>query len=157
MYIVLLICVLMLSTPAVISAEPLTIAVSREQLSPSGTAMPSIPETSEIKSRENSMHQPKRTCPITCKADSEGWAVIFECEAGNQDVTMTYYEDFKVTLVDGKPNVNGDVGFKFESSGKSYRVTVNVKPCQLSNTGFCINGKTAGTISDARPSRCQNY
>ncbi len=34
MYIVFLICVLMLSTPAVISAEPLTIAVSRAQSSP---------------------------------------------------------------------------------------------------------------------------
>lgn len=157
MYIVFLICVLMLSTPAVISAEPLTIAVSREQSSLSETAMPSIPETSAIKSKQNSMHEPKRICPITCKADSEGWTVIFECEAGNQEVTMTYYEDFKVALIDGKPNVYGDVGFKFESSGKSYRVAVNVKPCQESNTGYCIKGKTAGTISDARPSKCQNY
>ena len=95
-------------------------------------------------------------CPITCMADSEGWEVDFECEEEGQSVNRTY-EDYTTTFEDGKPHVQGYVGFEFGTSGNVYRVLVNVEPCLESDTGYCITIEATGDMLGSEPVTCQNY
>ena len=95
-------------------------------------------------------------CPITCMADSEGWEVDFECEEEGQSVSRTY-EDYTTTFEDGKPHVQGNVGFEFGTSGNVYRVSVNVEPCLESDTGYCITIEATGDRLGSESVSCKNY
>lgn len=90
-------------------------------------------------------------------ADSEGWEVVFECEEEGQSVKTTYHEGYSTRFEDGKPYVQGDVGFEFGTSGNVYHVTVNVEPCPDSNTGYCITVEAMGDTLGNEPVTCQNY
>jgi len=95
-------------------------------------------------------------CPVTCSADSDSWGVSFECEEDGQSVQRSY-EDYTTTFVDGEPHVTGVVEYAFQGSGNTYRVDVEVVPCDDAGTGYCITAEATGEPLGDQPVVCRNY
>ena len=117
---------------------------------------PSMPTSTSTIPTPTSSSATEVKCPITCTADSNGWEVDFECEQEGQSVNRSY-EGYTTTFEDGKPYVQGNVGFEFGTSGNVYRVSVNVEPCAESDTGYCITLEATGDTLGTEPVTCQNY
>jgi hypothetical protein len=101
----------------------------------------------------------KQGCPVICSASGPGqWKIVFECEAPGQRVATIAYKGFTQQFQDGKPVIaKGDVGYEFQGSGNSYRATVDVKPCEESDTGHCITADVSGVNLGPDPVHCQNF